>query len=382
MEAKDYNRGMKRPVDRNKLIVRTSGVGIGANLLLVAGKVAVGLMANSVAIVSDAVNNLTDALSSIVTMVGTRLAGKRPDKKHPFGHGRLEFVTSAIIGMLIFVAGASAIYSSIRDLVEGSEPTYDVYSFVVIGIAVAVKVALGLYFRHVGKATNSDALKASGVDALWDSVLSAGTLVGAGISYATGVHPEGYIGIAIGLFILKSAVDVFRESASKIIGERTDPELVKAMVADIANHPQVKGVYDLIIHNYGTDRNVAGVHVEVADSMTARDIQQLEREIAFVCYTKYNTVMTVGIYAENSESPFARETGEKVYAITGAHPEIIQTHGFFLDEKNHNVSVDIIVDFDKPADEVCAQVKQEIEALLPDYQVVVVLDRDYTVSEI
>lgn len=373
--------GNNQTIDRDQLIVRTSGIGIGGNVLLVVGKVIVGLLAHSISIVSDAVNNLTDALSSIVTMVGTRLSNKRPDKKHPFGHGRIEFIASSIIGMLIFVAGASAIYSSIRDLVEGSDPTYDVYSFVVIGLAVVVKVALGLFFRKQGKKANSDALKASGVDALWDSVLSAGTLVGAGISYATGVHLEGYIGIAIGLFIIKSAIDVFRESISKIIGERTDPELVKSMMEDIAKHPEVLGVYDLIINNYGNDRNVAGVHVEVADHLTARDIQQLEREIAVLCYQKYHTVMTVGIYAANSETELGRTTREKVYAITARYPQIIQTHGFFLDEKNKTVSVDIILDFEAAdGDAVYSAVKHDIEALLPDYQVIVVLDRDYTVS--
>ena len=374
---------MENITERDKRIVSVSGLGIGANLLLVVGKIIVGVIAHSVSIISDAVNNLTDALSSIVTMVGTRLSSKRPDKKHPFGHGRVEFITSSAIGMLIFVAGASAIYSSIRDLIAGSNPTYDVYSFVIIGLAIAIKVALGIFFRIQGKKTNSDALKASGVDALWDSVLSAGTLVGAGISYATGVHLEGYIGIVIGLFIIWTSIKVFRESISKIIGERTDPELVQNMMADIAAHPQVKGVYDLIINNYGIDRNVAGVHVEVADSLTARDIQQLEREIAFVCYQKYHTVMTVGVYAENSETPYAREIRDKVYAITAKYPAIIQTHGFFLDEINHNVSVDIIIDFDEAdSDRVYHEVKQEIEALLPDYQVVVVLDRDFTVSSI
>ena len=377
----DYNESMEHTVDRNKLIVRTSAVGIVGNILLVIGKIIVGVLAHSISIVSDGVNNLTDAMSSIVTMVGTRLAGKRPDKQHPYGHGRLEFVTSSVIAMLIFVAGASAIYSSIRDLVEGSDPTYDVYSFVVIGLAVLVKIALGLYYRHNAKRAASDALRASGIDALWDSVLSAGTLIGAGISYATGVHLEGYIGIVIGLFILKSAVGVFRESISKIIGERTDPELVNRMVEDIGRHPMVSGVYDLIINNYGTDHNIASVHVQVSDSMTAREIQQMEREIAFLCYDKYHTIMTVGVYAENAETEHQRAIRDQVHAITAKYPAILQTHGFFLDEVNQTVSVDIIIDFDVPdAQDICESVRRDIQALLPDYRVHVVLDRDFSVS--
>ena len=376
-----YNNSMEASSQRNKRIALTSGVGIGCNVLLVVGKAIVGILTKSVSVISDAINNLTDSLSSLVTMIGTRISAMRPSKKHPFGLGRVEFVTSAIIGMLIFVAGASAVYNSILALVEGSSPTYDVNAFIIIGVAVAVKIVLSIIFLRAAKTTQSDALKASGIDAMWDSVLTAGTLVGAGISYGTGVHLEGYIGIIIGLFILRAAANVFREAASKIIGERTDPELVKSMMADIAAHPQVMGAYDLIINSYRIDRNVASVHVEVADSMTAREIQQLEREIAFVCYQKYHTIMTVGIYAENSESPSAREIRDRVMAITSQYPSIVQTHGFFLDEVNHTMSVDIVIDFDETErSDVYDRVKAELERLLPDYQVIVVLDQDFSVS--
>ena len=151
--------------NRSKIIVRTSIIGILANLGLVAIKLVVGLIAFSVSIIMDAVNNLSDALSSTITVIGTKLSQKKPDAKHPYGHGRIEYVTSLVIGIIILVAGGLAIYESIMSIVNNVKPTFEIYSVILIGVAVCVKIFLGLYFRHVGKKVNSEALKGSGIDA-------------------------------------------------------------------------------------------------------------------------------------------------------------------------------------------------------------------------
>ncbi len=368
-------------MNREKEIVKTSVIGIIGNVFLVAGKIFVGVIARSASIVSDAVNNLTDAMSSIITVVGAKLSGKKPDRKHPYGHGRAEFIAASFIGMLIFVAGALAIYESVLSLINGEKPEYDVYSFIIIGAAVLVKVGLGLYFKKKGEKVKSDSLKASGTDALLDSLLSFGTLVGAGISFAFGVHPEGYIGIAIGLLIIKSSVDVFRESASKILGERTETQFVSEMVKDISENPRVFGVYDLILHNYGADRNIGSVHVEVDERLTAKEIQILEREIAYLCYDKYNTVMTVGVYARNGGNGKENEIRKKVEEITAAYPEILQTHGFFADEKNKTVSLDIIISFEcETPEKIYGEVRKKIQDEYPDYTVHIILDKDFSLT--
>ena len=215
-------------MNREKTIITTSFIGIGGNLLLVAGKALIGFLANSVSIILDAVNNLTDALSSVITIIGTKLAGKKPDKKHPFGHGRVEYLTSLVIAVIILVAGGSAIYESILSLINKTEASYTNTSLIIISVAIVVKIALGLFFRNMGKKTNSDALKGSGIDALFDAILSLSTLVGAIIAMFTGVHIEGYLGIVIGLFIIKSGIDVLRDAISNIIGERTSEETESA----------------------------------------------------------------------------------------------------------------------------------------------------------
>lgn len=366
---------------RENEIVKTGVVGIAGNVLLVAGKITIGFLASSISIITDAVNNLTDAMSGIVTIVGTKLSTKKPDRKHPYGHGRTEFITSALIAMLIFVAGFLAIYESVTSLIEGSAPTYDVYSFVIISLAVLAKIALGLFFRARGNRFSSDVLRASGTDALMDSILSFGTLVGAVVSYYTGVHLEGYIGIVIGLLIIKSAIDVFRESASKIIGERTDEKFAKDMIGDIGQIPSVLGVYDLIINNYGADRNIASVHVEVDDKMTAKEIQALERTIAYLCYEKYNTIMTVGVYAKNDETDEQKEIKQKILDIVSDYPEIIQTHGFYADEDSKLISVDIIITFEcDHAEQTYKEVCERIGKAYPEYTAHVILDKDFSLT--
>ena len=366
---------------RDGEIIKTSIVGIAGNVLLVAGKITIGLLASSISIITDAVNNLTDALSSIVTIVGTKLSTKKPDRKHPYGHGRTEFITSALIAMIIFIAGALAIYESVTSLIAGEQPVYDVYSFIIISLAIVVKIALGLFFRIRGKKLLSDALSASGTDALMDSILSFGTLIGAIVSFFSGVHLEGYIGIVIGLLIIKSAIDVFRESASKIIGERTDETFAKGMVEEIGKIPSVLGVYDLIINNYGADRNIASVHVEVDDNMTAKEIQALERTIGYLCYEKYNTIMTVGVYAKNDETEGQKEIKQKIMDVVADYPEIIQTHGFYADEEKKVISVDIIITFEcDHAEETYKEVCKRITKAFPDYTVHVILDRDFSLT--
>ena len=368
-------------MNRDGKIIKTSVVGIVGNLFLVVAKAIIGIVASSVSIITDAANNLTDAMSSIVTIVGTKLSNKRPDRKHPFGHGRIEFITSALIGMIIFVAGATAIFESISSIIAKETPVYTLYSFIVIGVAVVAKIVLGIYFRMRGKKLSSDALSASGLDALMDSILSFGTLVGAIISYTAGFHLEGYIGVVIGLLIIKSAVDVFREAASKIIGERTDPELASNLTADVMKNPKVYGVYDLILNNYGEDRYIGSLHVEVDDHMIAKDIQLLEREIAYLCYEKYHAVMTVGVYARSTESEYEAGIKKCVGEIIEGYPEIIQTHGFYVDEKNRVISLDIIISFEcKQPDRIYREVHDKISEKFKDFTVQLILDKDYTLT--
>ena len=374
-------------MNREKTIIRTSIIGITANILLVGFKAFVGFIAGSISIVMDALNNLTDALSSIITIIGTKLSNKKPDRKHPFGHGRVEYITSTIIAVLILFAGGLAIYESIVSIVEyftsGEKtlPSFAWYSLVIIGVAILVKVGIGIFYKIQGKKVNSEALKASGTDALFDAILSTATLVGAIFAVTLHWYVEGYLGIIIGLFIIKSGIDVLRESFSSIIGERHDPEETKNMLVDISSVPGVKGAYDLIIHSYGPNKYVGSVHIGVEGNLSAKEIQIIERNIAALMASKYNMFMTVGIYADNVDGKLSKEIRSKIQEFMKNNPNILQMHGFFVDEIQKFCNFDLVFSFnEKEPEQRIEEIRKALEEAYPDMTFYIQLDRDYSLS--
>ena len=301
-------------MNREKKIIQTSFIGIIANLFLVAAKAVIGLLAHSVALISDAINNLSDSLSSLITIIGTKLAGKKPDKKHPYGHGRIEYLVSLIIGLIILAAGVMAIYESVKALIEKPEVDYSIVSLVIIALAVLVKVFIGLYYLRVAKQVNSEPLKASGKDALFDVLLSLATVVGIITSLAWHINIEGYIGIVIGLFILRTAIEVLHEGVSLIIGQRASQEEIDKIKHLVCSFPEVRGAYDLIINNYGEGKSIASIHIEVDDSLTAIQIHHLTRNITTKVYAETGTILTVGIYATNETNKEVKEIKNFIYA--------------------------------------------------------------------
>ena len=364
---------------REKKIVQTSVIGILGNILLVGVKAVIGVLAHSSSILSDAINNLSDALSSLVTAIGTKLSNKRPNKKHPFGYGRIEYLTATIVAALILFAGGTAIYESVTSLINGEAPEYSIWSLIVIGAAILVKVALGLFFHIRAKKLDSAALKNSGTDALFDAILSTSTLVAAIVSFFTPVHLEGYAGILIGLFILRSGVIAMKESLSPILGDRLDDQFAHALKAVLCSHPGVKGAYDLIIHSYGETKKIGSIHIEVDDAMKASDIYALEREIQTYCYQTHGIIMTVGIYASNDSTPLGKEIKAKAKELVANEKDVIQWHGFYFDEEREVVSFDIIVSFDakESQEAIASRIQKALEADYPKLRILVNLDQDY-----
>lgn len=370
---------MFEKLNREKKIIATSAIGIGGNILLVAVKALIGLLANSISIILDAVNNLSDALSSIITIIGTKIANKKPDKKHPFGHGRVEYLTSLIIAVIILIAGVAAIYESILSLIQGNKPTYSNISLIIISIAILVKVALGLFFRKMGKETNSDALKGSGIDALFDALLSLATLVGAIVAMFAQIYIEGYLGILIGLFIIKSGIEVLSKSISNIIGERTSQELSRDIKKTISKYSEVIGVYDLIINNYGPNRSIGSVHIEVDDKMTAKEIHPLSRRIAAEIYEKFGTILTIGIYASNNDHPEYASIRKDIYEKVREYPDIKEIHAFYIDSDTKTINFDIVIKYggEEPA-QICASLSAYLKDKYPEYTPIIVTDNDFT----
>ena len=365
--------------DRSKKIVQTSLVGIFANLGLVVIKAIVGIVAMSVAIVMDAINNLSDALSSVITIVGTKLAQKKPDEKHPYGHGRVEYLTSLIISIIILIAGSAAIVESVIAIIDNNLPQFEIWSVILIAIAILVKIAISFFFRHRGKKLNSEALKGSGIDALFDAFLSLGTLIAIIVALLWSVNIEGYIGIIIGLFMIKSGVDVLRNSLSSIIGERMSKETSEAIKKLVVSNPEVKGAYDLIVNNYGPDRGIGSIHIEVDDNLTAKEIHPLTRKIANQVFEQFGIIMTIGIYASNSSNEEVIKIRDTVRKEVLSHPTIKQMHGFYVDHEDKSITFDVIVDFkDKDSARLIKEIHDNLVEKLPGYRFYIVEDKDFT----
>ena len=363
-------------MDRQKTIVRTSLTGILANLLLAATKALVGLAAHSIAIVLDAVNNLSDALSSVITIIGTKLAGKEPDKKHPYGHGRIEYISATIIAVIILYAGISSLVESIRKILHPQTPRYAAYTLILIAVAVLVKLLLGRFVGRVGKKVQSESLVASGKDARNDAIISAATLVAAGIFLLFGVSLEAWLAAAISVFIILSGIGILKDTLSLILGERIDSELSLAIKRTISDFPDVAGAYDLILHSYGPDMMMGSVHIEIPDTYTAAQIDELERGIVERVAKKHGVILTgISIYSQNTTNDEAAAIRENIRHIVMAHDNILQMHGFYLTEDT--IQFDIVVAFEaRDRSATYQHIVDEISADYPNYKVQVTMDND------
>ena len=370
---------------REKEIIKTSFIGIIGNFLLVAFKAFVGLIAGSISIIMDAINNFTDALSSIITIIGTKLANKKPNKKHPYGYGRIEYMTSTLIAMLILFAGFMAIYESIKSIIDyfkyGTMPQFEIYSIIIIAAAILIKVLIGLFFRYKGNKIDSDALKASGLDALFDSILSTATLIGIFVAKYANFYIEGYLGILIGLFIIKSGFEVLKEALSSMIGDRFDKEYVTEIKKAITSIDGVTDCYDLILNSYGHNKNIGSVHIGVSDELTAKEIQTIERNISGLLYSKYNTIMTVGVYAENLSDEFSKDVYNKIVNIVNKYEYVLQIHGFYIDKDTKLLNYDLVISFDDPnPNETINKIREETLKIIEGYQVIINYDQDFSLS--
>ena len=371
---------MDEQKNRDRIIIRTSVIGILANVLLASFKAFVGFMSNSIAIVMDAVNNISDAASSVITIVGTKLAGKEADRKHPFGYGRIEYISAMAISFLVLYAGITAFIESVKKIIRPETPDYSTASLVIVAVAVLVKIILGRYVKSVGEKVNSDSLVNSGEDATLDSVISASTLVAALIYLCFGLSLEAWLGAVIAAVIIKSGFEMLSDTLSKILGERADAALAVAIKKTIAGYPDVRVAYDLVLHNYGPDSYNGSVHVEVPDTMTADELDKLLRNITVDVYRKHDVLLTgIGVYSNNSRDPEIAELRDKVREIAKANPYVIQMHAFYIDKTEKTLRFDIVISFDAPDrnlvyQDVLARTQEEF----PEYDIQIATDIDFS----
>lgn len=364
--------------ERYKLILKTSIIGIVANIILAAFKALIGFLSNSIAITLDAVNNLTDAISSIITIIGAHFSSKDPDKKHPFGYGRTEYLSTLAIAIIILYAGVTAFVESLKCIIHPKTPDYNYLMLGVLLVAVVVKIGLGLLYSKRGKEINSDSLKASGKDALFDSLISTATIVAAGVYILADISLESYLGIIISVIIVKSGVEILKETISKILGEGASVELVKAVKKSISAHEGVLGAYDLVFNNYGQDIYMASVHIEVPDDMTADEIDVLIRRITRDVHDEFNIYLTaIGLYSHSNKAEVTK-LRKQVETIVLSHDYVNQIHGFYVNTNDKEIRFDMVISFDAPSRaELYEHVMGDLKKEFADYEISAGMDADF-----
>ena len=364
---------------REKMIVRTSAIGIAANVLLVAFKAFVGFMSNSIAVMLDAVNNLSDAFSSVVTIIGAKLGAKQPDKKHPMGYGRIEYLSSMIVAAIVLYAGLTSLTESVKKIIEPETADYNTLSLIIISVAIVVKVVLGLFVKKQGVKYNSGALTASGSDALFDAVLSTSVLVSAVIFLIWGISLEAYVGVIISIFIIKAGIEMMTDTVNEIIGKRGDAETSRELKRIICAESDVLGVYDIALFNYGPDRNYASLHIELPDTITVDKVDRITRRIQTDVFREMGIIITgISIYSFNTTDNEAAEMREKVREAVLKHEWALQMHGFYVETESKTMRFDVVISFGVDRKQALATLYEETEKLYPEYDIQIVSDVDMT----
>ena len=365
-------------MNREKTVVRTSIISILANVVLASFKAIVGILANSIAIISDAVNNLSDALSSIITIIGTKLAGKKPDKKHPFGYGRIEYITSLIVSAIVLYAGITAFVESFKKIINPEVADYSTITLVIIIAGILVKFILGLYVKKKGKEVNSDSLVASGSDAFNDAILSISVLISAIIYILFKISLEAYIGVFLSMVIIKSGIELIKESVDNMLGDRIESKLSRKIKKEVIKEPEVQGAFDLILNNYGPDKYLGSIHIEVKDTLSVSEVDNISRRITKNINEKYGVILhTIGVYSINTKDKEIKKIQNEIQKIVFSHKGILQMHGFYFDKENKNINFDIIIDFKiKNPEETYKEIYDEIQEKYKDYSINITLDLD------
>lgn len=353
--------------------------GILLNLILFAGKFIVGTAFGSVSVTADAVNNMSDAASSLISLVSFKISAKPADRDHPYGHERFEYVASMIVSFIILIIGFELFRDSINKILNPEAIEFSVLTTVILVISIFCKLFLYFFYKSMGKAVASSVLTASSTDSLSDVVSTSAVLIALIISELSGINLDGYIGAAVAVFIFISGLKILNENKNHIIGTAPDPEMVKLILDEARSHPEILGVHDVMFHNYGTSRCFATFHAEIdgrEDIFKSHDVIDLiERD----AYAKYGVKCVIHMDPIETDNSLINELREEVYEIVKGIDEKLSVHDFrFVPGITHtNLIFDVFVPFEVnfSDDELKSLIDTKIKSVSTSYQTVITFDR-------
>lgn len=366
------------PESRDGIIAMTSGLGIFTNLLIAAVKVLVGLLSASIAIVSEGVNNASDALTSVLTLIGSRLARKHPDEKHPFGYGRLEYLTSLVISVLILVTGIELLKSSIELIFSPAELSISYISLAVVAFSAVLKFVLGTYTVKMGKKADSGALQALGLDSRNDSFCSLVTIVSALIFLIFHVSLDAYAGIFMSCIIIKAGIGVLRDTISELLGRPGEKELATDLYKTIRQTEGIVNAADMMLHNYGPDAWSGSVNVEIDHSKTVGEAYHILHALQLKIMHEQHVTMVFGIYAVDNDHEEVRAIRRAVAEFVKKHEHVISFHAVYLEPDTRRIYVDLTVDYKLPDwDALRTEFTGYMNGLYPDNELELTIETDF-----
>lgn len=366
------------PESREGIIATTSGLGIAVNLLIATTKVIVGLLASSIAIVSEGVNNAADVLTSVLTLVGTKLAGKHPDENHPFGYGRIEYLTGLIISVMILVTGIEMLISSIKLVFHPEELSISVLSLLVVAGSAVIKFILGVYTIKMGKKAGSSALEAVGLDCRGDSFASIVTIGAALVFLIFHISVDAYAGIFTSAIIIKAGLEVLMNTVSELLGRAGEKELATKLYREILSTPGIVGAADMMLHNYGPDAYSGSVNVEIDHKKTVGEVYEFIHQLQLRIMQEMNVVMVFGIYAVDNDRENAKEMRRVVGKFVAGHEHVKSFHAVYQDPNSNLLYCDLVVDYDlKDWESLGREFKAYMKGFYPDREIQLTIETEF-----
>ncbi len=366
------------PNTREGIIVTTSGMGILVNLLIAVTKIVVGLISSSIAIISEGANNAGDALSSVMALIGAKLAKKHPDEKHPFGYGRIEYLCGLVIAVVILVTGIELLIGSAKRIFHPETLHISYIALVLVALSAAVKFFLGNYTVRMGRKVGSTALEAVGTDCKTDCFASIITIVSALIFLVFKWNVDAYAGVITSLLLIKAGVEALRETLSEILGRPGDKELAAKLYKEIRSTDGILAAVDMMLHNYGPEAWSGSVNVEIDHKKTVGEIYQFLHELQLRIMHEYHVTMVFGVYAVDYDGEYMKELRKTIAGFIRKQEHVKSFHAVYIDQRSDKIYCDFIVDYElKDWEELKKEFEQYMAEKYTGKEIVLTIETEY-----
>lgn len=378
--VKDYDNTSDCKV-RTRYGIFSGIIGVILNVILFVAKFFSGIVTGAISITADAFNNLSDAGSSIVTLLGFKLSGQEADEEHPFGHGRIEYLAGLIVSLVIIVVGVELAKSSVEKIINPTEVTFSILTVCLLAFAIVVKLWMFFYNRYLSKKISSETLKAVSMDSISDTVATSVVLIGMLISYFFKINIDGYLGIAVSIFILFSGFGAANETINPLLGQSPNPELVKEITQLVLSHEKIKGVHDVVIHNYGVSRYMMSLHVEVPYNENILEIHDIIDDIERDIHREFKVLATIHMDPIETDDKETQVMHEKITAILSEIDNRLTLHDFRMTKAHThcNFIFDVVVPskFHMSDSDLKNIVSSKLKELDKNYFAVITVDKSF-----